>query len=343
MKAARITLFPVLALLLSSWTGCTKSQKAGAKITDQLGREVQVPAKVDRVVSLWPEATRVLYALGVGDKLVGLDGDSKTCPILTRAFPEIGNVADVGNPVRGTLSIERLAQVKPDIVFVRTDDREVADKIQESLGVPVVATRMHPPLQGRFSYEMISIIGRCVGKEERASKIKEYLKQKLSTVVSVTSKLPEQQRPSVYQAFAHDLLKTIGYFDVIDLAGGKNVAEGSKEAWYTVTLEKVLQWDPDVIILHGFGKFEPRDVLSNPQWQPIRAVKEGKVYKLTLGWTGWDPGGFVINVMANAKAFHPDKFNFNLENEANEIFKELYGVNELYTKLKRDYNLSEVR
>lgn len=346
MKVAKTIPLPfllVLVILLSGlWTGCAESEKEGAKITDQLGREVQVPAKVDRVVSLWPEATRVLYALGAGGKIVGLDTDSKTCPILTRAFPEVGDVVDVGSPMKGTLSMEKLAQVKPDIVFVRTDDPELADRVQESLGVPVVAVRMHPPPQRKISFEMIAITGKCIGEEERANEIKGYLEQKLSDVTSVTSKLPDWEKPSVYQAFAHDLLKTIGYFDVIELAGGKNAAEGAKEAWYTVSLEDVLRWNPEIIILHGFGRFEPQDVSNDPQWRPVKAVKEGKVYKLTLGWTGYDPGGFVIQCLAFAKVFHPDKFDFNLESEANEIFKELYGIDELYTKLKKDYKLSDI-
>jgi len=330
--------FMGLAILLA---GYVEQKEFGIKIVDQAGREVEI-GKVERIVSLWPEATRVLFALGIGDRIVGLDSYSKTCPILIRAFPEIRNVTDVGSPLRGTLSIEKLAQLKPDIIFMRTDDPELADKLQESLGVPVVCVRMHPPPERKVSFDMITIIGKCVGKEKRAEEIKNYLERKLSEITSVTSKIPDSERPKVYQAFAFDLLKTIGYFDVIELAGGKNVAEsGSKEQpWYTVSLEDLLRWNPDIIILHGFGRFMPEDVLNDPNWQQIKAVKEGKVYRLTLGWAGWDPAGFVINVMQNAKAFHPDRFTFDIEEESNDIFKFVYGVDSLYTKLKDDYKLS---
>jgi len=337
----KIILFLLILIILLA--GCVEQKEAKLKIVDQAGREVEIPAKVERIVSLWPEATRVLFALGVEDKIVGLDSYSKTCPILTRAFPEIKNITDVGSPLRGTLSVEKLAQLKPDIIFMRTDDPELADKLQESLGVPVVCVRMHPPPERKVSFDMITIIGKCVGKEKRAEEIKNYLERKLSEITSVTSKILDSERPKVYQAFAFDLLKTIGYFDVIELAGGKNIAEsGSKEAWYTVSFEDLLRWNPDIIILHGFGRFMPEDVLNDPNWQQIKAVKEGKVYRLTLGWAGWDPAGFVINVMQNAKVFHPDKFNFSVEKEANEIFKFVYGVDGLYTKLKNDYKLSDI-
>ncbi|RLF63363.1 MAG: hypothetical protein DRN30_06675, partial [Thermoplasmata archaeon] len=130
-------IIPLILILIILLAGCVEQKEAKLKIVDQAGREVEIPAKVERIVSLWPEATRVLFALGVEDKVVGLDSYSKTCPILTRAFPEIKNITDVGSPLRGTLSVEKLAQLKPDIIFMRTDDPELADKLQESLGVPV--------------------------------------------------------------------------------------------------------------------------------------------------------------------------------------------------------------
>ncbi|MDI3502786.1 MAG: iron complex transport system substrate-binding protein, partial [Archaeoglobi archaeon] len=103
-----------------------------------------------------------------------------------------------------------------------------------------------------------------------------------------------------------------------------------------------LKWNPDVIILHAFGSANPEDLMNDPKWQPVKAVKEGKVYKLLIGWVGWYPECFVINIMAYAKVLHPDKFDYDVEKEANEILKFFYGVDGLYTKLKEDFNLSEV-
>ena len=99
--------------------------------------------------------------------------------------------------------------------------------------------------------------------------------------------------------------------------------------------------NPDIIILHGFGKWKPEDLYNDPNWQPIKAVKERRVYKLTLGWAGWDLAGTVIQTMQCAKVFHPDKFkDLNVEAEANEVFRFVYGVDGLYSRLKRDYGLS---
>jgi iron complex transport system substrate-binding protein len=312
-------------------------------IVDQIGREVEIPKKVERIVSLWPEATRVLFALGVGDKIVGLDSNSKKCPILTRAFPEVKDLPDLGSPARGTLNLEKLAELKPDIVFMRTEDIELANKIQNTFGIPVVCVRMNPPPDRNTSLEIISVIGKCVGKEERAKEIRDYLEQKLSMVTSVTSKISDEEKPKVYPANPYDLLKVIARADDVILAGGKCLANVKRESWsYTVSFEDVAKWNPDVILLHAVGRFMPEDLEKDPNWKQIKAVKEGRVYRILFGYLGKDPGLFVINVLTDAKIFHPDKFNYDVEKEGNEIFKKLYGVDGLYTKLKEDYKLSDV-
>jgi len=110
-----------------------------------------------------------------------------------------------------------------------------------------------------------------------------------------------------------------------------------------VSFEDLLHWNPDIIILHGFGKFMPEDILNDPNLQQIKAVKEGRVYRLTLGWAGWDSTRFIVCVLQYAKVFHPDKFgSINVEEEVNRIFKFVYDVNDLYTKLKNDFKLSNI-
>jgi iron complex transport system substrate-binding protein len=315
-------------------------ENVGVKVVDQLGREIYVK-KAERIVSLWPEATRVLFALGVGDKIVGLDTSSRTCPILTRAFPQIVNITDVGS-VSGTFDIEKIAKLKPDVIFMRTDDRDLAESIQTKLGVPVICVRFNPLGKRDWSYDIITIIGTAVGRRERANQLRAYLEEKFSEITKITLAIPDSEKPKVYQAFAYDLLKTLAWSSEIIYGGGINVAyDPQKPIWYSVSLEQVIAWNPDIIILHGFGKWKPEDLYNDPNWQPIKAVKEHRVYKLTLGWAGWDLAGTVIQTMQCAKIFHPDKFkDLNVEAEANEIFRFVYGVDGLYSRLKRDYGLS---
>jgi len=336
----------ILLILPILVAGCSKEkeikEEKKIKIIDQLEREVEISGKIERIVSLWPEATRVLLALGVENKIVGLDSYSKTCPILTRIFPKIKDITDVGSSIGGTLSVEKIAQLKPDIIFMWAYDPEFADKLQKSLGVPVVCVRMHLPKK-MISFDMITIIGRCVGKESKAEEIKNYLEQKLLKITSVISKIPDSERPKVYPVDPRDLLKVLARSEYVNLAGGKNLADvGRKNMGYSVSLEDLLYWNPDIIILSGFAKLKPEDILNDPRWQQIKAVKERKVYKLMLGWVGYGPAMSVINIMSAAKVFYPNKFDFDLEKEANEIFKFVYGIENLYTELKNTYRLSDV-
>jgi iron complex transport system substrate-binding protein len=317
-------------------------EETGVTVVDQLGRVVHVK-RAERIVSLWPEATRVLFALGVGNKVVGLDTHSRTCPILTRAFPWIKNVTDVGSITAG-FDLEKIAQLKPDVIFTRTDDPKFVEDLQAKLGVPVIAVRFNPPgKEKEWNFDIITVIGKAVGRENRAKELREFLEKKLHEITNITSKIPESKKPKVYQAFAHDLLTTLVWPSEIIYAGGINVAYNpqSPTPWAKVSLEQIIAWNPDIIILHGFGKWSPEDLYRDPNWQQIKAVREHRVYKLTLGWAGWDPAGIVIQVLQCAKVFHPDIFKeLDVEAEANKVFKFVYGVDGLYTRLKKDYGLS---
>jgi iron complex transport system substrate-binding protein len=342
----------LLLLILALTLGCVeKGEKAEIKIVDQLGREVYVPKDVQKVVSLWPEATSVLVALNCEDKIVGLDSGSLNHKVISKILKNRENITDLGNPMGGTLNLEKLVKLKPDVVFMYTEDRELADKIQNSLGIPVVCVRLNPQPSRNLSFDMIDIIGKCVGKEERAKDVRKFVETKISEITSITSKIPDSEKVRVYVTFPYDEFKTSVKLDVIDLAGGKNVAEGykgvkagGKGAWhtYTVNLETIIAWNPDIIILHGFGYTEPEDIINDSNWQYIKAVRDGKVYKLTLGWGAWDLGSLVVNTITFAKAFYPDRFDFKVEEECNKVYEYLYGVEGLYTKLKKEMYLSDV-
>ncbi len=338
----------ILVLLLSFIIlGCiqktTIQKPVPTKITiiDQAGRKVEIPKKVDRIVSLWPEATRVLFALGLQKKIVGLDTDSKKDPILNAAFPNfLKNIPDVGSSVRGTLSIEKIAKLKPDIIFVRTEDKSLADKIQQTLGIPVVCVRMDKFNPPRTSFEIIKIIGKCVGKERRAEELVNYLESKLSYIRSKIRDIPEKDRPKVYAASPFNINAEITLATSIKIAGGKSFSAYCKNWVCTISFEQIAKWDPNIILLHAFGKYTLKSLKTSPEWSKLRAVREGKVYRILFGYVGKDPGLFVINVLSEAKIFYPQIFHYNLDKIANGIFKEEYGVSGVYTKLKKEFNLS---
>ncbi len=336
----KLALLLLVALVIA---GCAQKPVSNNKITivDQAGRTVEIPKKVNRIVSLWPEATRVLFALGVQNKIVGLDSDSKKDPILNAAFSaELKNIPDVGSPVRGTLSLEKLAKLKPDLIFVRTEDKDLANKIQQMLGVPVVCVRMDKFNPPRTSFDIITVIGKCVGREKRAEELVKYFESKIDFVKSKVSKIPENKRPKVYVASPFNLNSEVALATSVKIAGGRSLSIYCRSWVCTVSFEQIAKWNPDVILLHAFGKYSLKTLRNNPEWSKIKAVEEGRVYRILFGYVGKDPGLFVINVLTEAKVFYPNIFHYNLDKIANDIFKEEYGVSGMYTKLKNEFKLS---
>ncbi len=179
-------------------------------------------------------------------------------------------------------------------------------------------------------------------EEERAREIRDFLEQKVNEIEAVTAKMPDEEKPKVYVASPYNLNSVVALATDVEIAGGKTLSVYCKSWACGVSFEQIASWNPDVILLHAYSRFMPEDLKKSPDWQKIEAVKEGRVYRILFGYTGKDPGLFVVNVLTEAKVIHPDKFDYNLEKEANAIFRELYGVDGLYTKLKEDFKLSEV-
>jgi len=124
--------------------------------------------------------------------------------------------------------------------------------------------------------------------------------------------------------------------DEIDFAGGINEAdELSSCSVVEISLEKIIEWNPDIILIHSFSK-EPdisvEDVLSDPRLQTVNAVKNGDVYYTKGFYIGWDPASGIAESFYLAKLFHPDLFkDLNVEVKGNEIFEKFYGAPDLYT------------
>ncbi|MBC7114946.1 MAG: iron complex transport system substrate-binding protein [Archaeoglobi archaeon] len=344
----------VLALLLmislvASLSGCTTPVEEGTiKIKDAVGREVEIPSKVERIVSLSPDATRILVALGEEEKIVGVESYAKRCPVLNKVYPEIKNVSDVGNPWQGTLSLEKIAELQPDVVFVYGTLTEVADKIQNDLGIPTVCTYRTVRDLDDF-LETVRLVGKVVKKEEKAEDIVNYISMWFEELENKTSSAQEKPKVLVVAPpFSKDPLRVMfgEHPFTLRYAGGINVASSIESSgygpWATVSFEQVALWNPDVIFIHGMSLLTPEDLKNSAEWREIEAVKEGKVYKVFIGYVGYDPALLVVQTMHMAKALHPELFNWDFEEKANEVFEVIYGVDGVYTQLQEEFGLSKV-
>jgi len=319
-------------------------------VTDNLGRRVEIPASVGRIVSLEPEVTRIIVALGGGDKLVGLDfflrHHDHLFPLLFPAGAALPVVSNQGQDP----NYELVLKLRPDVLFSSPSEFQATETIQNKLRTPVAALAS----AGKFEnlLDEMGTVGRIIGREDRARELTDYFRNKVATVRRALRDVPAGTGPRVYLSFWGSLIRTPVSYEPVDAAGGTNCAAGLLPSYLgaagaTVPLEQILRWNPDVILVHGNYRPQERAVtvegiLRDPRLASLRAVKAGRVHYTFGFWYWWDPALVLVETLYLARLFYPREFPaFDLEKEGNEIFHEFYGVGGAFTALSKVLNCHE--
>jgi len=242
----------------------------GRIVKDQTGRSVDVPDHPRRLVSLAPNITEIVYALGLGDELVG-DTDYCDFPPQAKNKPHIGTMV---NP-----SLERIVALRPDLALgtPEANRRETADQL-ERLGIPLYGVTAST-LAGTLA--SIEDLGRILG---RAAEAKNLVAEMQARIDQVEKRIEGQPKPKVLFVVWYRPLITVGprtfIADVIRAAGGIPIGESLKGEWPRLTLEELLPQNPDVILLPKTESFSPstEEFQSLPGWKDLRAVKERRMY-----------------------------------------------------------------
>ncbi len=235
------------------------------EIKDDLGRFVKIPENVTRAVSLAPNLTEIVFAVGAGDKLVGRTSFDNFPP----EAEKIQTVGDTINP-----NIENIIALKPQIVLVSTASQiETFTKTLESQGIAVFVTN---PNSLAGIYKSIETIGEIFESKANAEKLVETLK---SRVAKVEEKSKSFDKVKVFVQIDKSLY-TIGkdsfLTDLIEKAGGISVTKDIETGYPKISKETALALNPDVIILSDSAdNNEPNEVFKNSV-----AVKNGRVYKI---------------------------------------------------------------
>lgn len=311
-------------------------------IQDSLGRKVKVPSRVERILSLQPEVTRILVALGAGEKLVGLDYFLRQDDHLFKIiFPAQAQLPVVSKP-DDSLNKEAIIALRPDIVFASPSELLLPDAIQHALGLPVVALASLGRIKGLL--EEIEIVGRLIGREKRAAELISVFKQNVEAIQPTVESIPPEARPRVYLAFWSSFLRTPVDYEPVTVAGGVNVATGllpsrTGTPGTVVTVEQIIKWDPDIILVHGNylpgeRQVTVEQVLSDRRLSSVRAVKTRRVFYTFGFWYWWDPAEVLVEILYLAKLFYPDRFSpLDVEGRGSTIFQKFYGRAEAFRVL----------
>jgi iron complex transport system substrate-binding protein len=311
-------LFPILC------AGATAGQTsaahaalpAGRELTDEIGRKVQIPREVDRVVSLAPNLTEIVFALGDGNHLAG---DTDYCDYPAEAVQK----PHVGGPVNPNL--EEIVSLMPDLVLAtKSINRRETVNALDHIGLPVYVTDPHSVEEMIASVEHL---GSALGAEKSAAILAEELRGRLS---DLDHRLAGGAPRRVLFVVWTDPLISVGrgtfIADALRRAGGRSVVE-TKAEWPHVSLEEIVRLQPEVVVFasaHAGDTQRDIDALrTRPGWKNLEAMKHGNVVVVSDAINRPAPR-MVDAIERLARALHPAAFTSRIvpSTDSNSIVEE---------------------
>ena len=291
------------ALLLAAAFACSPARtptqnSSTVQLTDDAGRVVNVPRRVDRVITLAPNLTEIVFAIGAGDRLVG---NTTYCDYP----PEAKNVAKIGDTLHPNL--ERIIALKPQVVLVSTASQlETFTQQLQNQNIVAFVTDPHD-LYGVF--RSIEQVGRILGQQQQANGLVAKLRERTDAVEQAVKNLPPVR--VFYQASGeplyvpgHDAFVT----DLIRRAGGVSVTADVPDAWPKFSNESALAAKPEAIILPTGGSMGAANSTVAEALRNSPAVLAGRVYKINDDHLA-RPGPRVVDGLEEmAHALHPEAF-----------------------------------
>ena len=254
----------VLALA-SAAAGCSSK----VTFSDGTGRSVTLKGIPKRIISLSPACTETLFALGAGDKIVGVDSYSYW-PVEAQQKEKVGDAFN--------LNLEKIVSLKPDLIILAGSKGAPPSQLKDMdrLGIPAYVSAASTVKEVLADIERLAgVIGAQKQGKELVAKIQKDLDQVAASIPKDASK-----RPKVLFLVDADLW-TVGpasfVGDIVATAGGRNVVEDPKQEYLQISMEQVLAADPDVILL-AIPEGQEKALVARPGWSELRAVREGKVY-----------------------------------------------------------------
>ena len=273
-------------------------------VTDHLGREVTIEKQPESFVSGYYISTSLMIALGLDDKLVGVEAKADKRNIYKLSVPELTSLPSVGTAKE--FDLEGCAALKPDLVIVPVKLKDSIPAMEE-LGLTVIAVNPEDDAKLMETIDMISTAANVV---EKGQTLEYWISD---TTAELVQSLEGKETPSVYLAGNSALLQTAGpemyQSTLIEHAGGVNAAsEITDTYWADTSYEQILSWNPDYIILAADADYDVDSVLNDSALADCTAIKEGHVYQIPSDIEALDspvPASFLGSYYV-ASVLHPD-------------------------------------
>ncbi|MEP7453531.1 ABC transporter substrate-binding protein [Phyllobacterium sp. SB3] len=316
----------ILALL------CAVSTVDARPFTDSAGRTVEIPDSIGKVLAAGPPASVIVYTLAP-QKLAGWvrePGETDKTFLLpeTRALPTYGRLTGKG----GTANVEAVIAARPDLIIdvgtINDTYISLADKVQQQTGIPYIL------IDGSIlkTADTYRLTGNLLGVPDRAADLADYADKVLRDVRTIASQIPEKNRPRVYYGRGPDGmetgLKNSINVEILEVAGAVNAAAAGTGGLTNVSLEQILQWNPETIL--ASDKSFAKEVAGDDRWAGVAAIKAHRVFTTPsspFGWFDTPPGvNRLIGILWLEHLFYPAEAEGNLRNEVKQFYKLFYQV-----------------
>lgn len=314
------SLFLAMLLVLGVLTGCgetktednvnkeqsvTEEANFPVTVKDALDQEVVIEEKPEKLVSLMPSNTEIVFALGLGDKLVGV-GDNDNYPSEANEIEKVGGME---------FNIEKIIALNPDVVLahasIANNSAEMFQQIRDA-GIEVVV--VNDATNFEDVYKSIEMIGQATGTQKEAEQLVTDMKEKLAAIKEKAAMISDSDKKSVYiEVSAEPSLFTTGkntfMQEMLDTIHANNII--SEEGWIQVDQEAVIAANPDVIITTygAYSEESPIDQISSRKgWEDVTAVKEKQITDVDSDIVTRSGPRLVEGVEAIAEAVYPDVF-----------------------------------
>lgn len=276
-------------------------------LVDSIGNVVTFTEPPEKIVSLAPSNTEILFAVGAGDKVVGVT-DFCNYPYNFTAWIEAGNMTSIGG--FSTPSVEPIVALEPDLVLATSASSDVAATLK-NLGFAVLLVEGHTI---NDILEDILLVGRATYMNTEANELVTEMRARIDAVT--TQLMSATSTPKVYYEVWYEPLMSAGpgtYIDeIIALAGGENIFNDATESWPPVSSEAIITKNPDVMLFPdtymGAGYYDLDDVSERTGWDIITAVQNDAIYEVVEDSLVRSGPRVVDAIEEIAALIHPDLF-----------------------------------
>jgi cobalamin transport system substrate-binding protein len=286
-------------------TATASASSGPISMKDPQGNEVKLDGPAQKIISLAPSNTEILFAIGAGKQVIARE-DFSNFPDEAKSLPSVGG-SD------GKYNLEQIAKLQPDLILV--SPLTPADQIKALKDITPNVFVVENPKDLDGLYANLVTVGQLTGHQSNAEALSNDLRTRAKAVTDKLAGVTE--KPKVfYELDATDPSKpwTAGpgtFIDIlISLAGGQNIGASLKGDYVQISQEELLIQNPDFVLLGDslYGGIKPAQVATRPGWKDIAAVKNNRVLEFNDDLVSRPGPRLIDGLEALAKILHPDLF-----------------------------------